>query len=54
VVFVDDLPRTRSAKLVRRAIRAAATGADPGDLIGLENPDAVEVIRKATVQRAKP
>jgi len=52
VVFVDDLPRTRSAKLVRRAIRAAATGADPGDLIGLENPDAMEKIRDAMAERA--
>ena len=38
VVFVDELPKTRSAKIVRRAIRATAIGEDPGDLSSLENP----------------
>jgi acetyl-CoA synthetase len=45
VVFVDELPRTRSAKIVRRALRASALGQDPGDLSSLENPGAVEEIR---------
>ena len=45
VLFVDELPKTRSAKIVRRAIRAAATGEDPGDLSSLENPEAVDGIR---------
>ena len=39
---VDALPKTRSAKIMRRAIRAAALGIDPGDLSGAENPDAVD------------
>lgn len=42
---VDELPRTRSAKILRRAVRAAATGGDPGDLSGAENPGAVDAIR---------
>ncbi|SPM34828.1 Acyl-coenzyme A synthetase/AMP-(fatty) acid ligase, partial [Mycobacterium rhizamassiliense] len=42
---VDALPKTRSAKILRRAIRAAALGTDPGDLSGAENPDAVAAIR---------
>jgi acetyl-CoA synthetase len=42
---VDALPKTRSAKILRRAVRAAALGTDPGDLSGAENPDAVEAIR---------
>ncbi|MEU0343552.1 AMP-binding protein [Streptomyces bobili] len=46
VIRVDELPKTRSAKVMRRAIRAAAQGADPGDLSGAENPDAVEQIRR--------
>ena len=33
------LPKTRSAKIVRRAVRAAALGEDPGDLSSLEDPD---------------
>ncbi|MGH2675396.1 MAG: AMP-binding enzyme, partial [Actinomycetota bacterium] len=45
VVFVDELPRTRSAKILRRAIRATVLGEDPGDLSSLENPTAIEKIR---------
>ncbi len=45
IVFVDELPRTRSAKILRRAIRAAVAGQDPGDLSSLENPAALEKIR---------
>ena len=41
VVFVAALPKTRSAKIVRRAVRAAALGDDPGDMSSVENPDAV-------------
>ena len=47
VLFVDELPRTRSAKIVRRAIRATAIGEDPGDLSSLENPGALDGIRDA-------
>jgi acetyl-CoA synthetase len=45
VVRVGQLPKTRSAKIMRRAIRAAVLDADPGDLSGAENPEAVEDIR---------
>ena len=44
VVFVPELPKTRSAKIVRRAIRARVTGEDPGDLSSLENPSSLETI----------
>ncbi len=47
VVFVEALPKTRTAKIVRRAIRATVLGVDPGDLSTLENPDALEEIRRA-------
>lgn len=45
--FVKDLPKTRNAKILRRAIRAVALGQDPGDLSNLENPQALEEIKKA-------
>jgi acetyl-CoA synthetase len=45
VVFVDDLPRTRNAKIMRRTIRAAWLGLPAGDTSALENPAAVEAIR---------
>jgi acetyl-CoA synthetase len=47
VLRVPALPKTRSAKILRRAIRAAAIGADPGDLSGAENPEALDLIRAA-------
>lgn len=47
VIFVDALPKTRSAKIVRRAVRAAALGVDPGDISSLENPDALDAIAGA-------
>ena len=45
VIRVPQLPKTRSAKILRRAVRAAVLGSDPGDLSGAENPEAVEQIR---------
>ena len=47
IVWVSALPKTRSAKIVRRAVRAKATGEDPGDLSSLENPEALEEIAGA-------
>ena len=47
VLFVSALPKTRSAKVVRRAVRARALGEDPGDLSTLENPEALEEIERA-------
>ncbi len=44
VIFVDDLPRTRSAKIMRRVIKARALGSEVGDLSSLENPAAVDAI----------
>jgi acetyl-CoA synthetase len=47
VAFVTALPKTRSAKIVRRAVRAKALGTDPGDLSSLENPEALDEIARA-------
>ena len=46
VVFVSALPKTRSAKIVRRAVRATALGQEPGDLSSVENPEALEEIER--------
>ncbi|HYZ91336.1 MAG TPA: AMP-binding protein, partial [Actinomycetota bacterium] len=46
IVFVSALPKTRSAKIVRRAVRARVLGNDPGDLSALENPDALDEIAR--------
>jgi acetyl-CoA synthetase len=47
VLFVSALPKTRSAKIVRRAIRAAALGQDPGDLSSVENPEAIQDLARS-------
>lgn len=47
ILFVDELPRTRSAKILRRAIRARALGEDPGDMSSLENPSALDAIDRS-------
>lgn len=44
---VSHLPKTRSAKIMRRAVRAAALGQDPGDLSGAEDPTALNAVREA-------
>src|SRR5256885_2274887 len=44
IVFVSALPKTRSAKIVRRAVRARVLGKEPGDLSSLENPEALQEI----------
>ena len=47
IVWVEALPKTRSAKIVRRAVRARALGTDPGDLSSLENPESLDEIGRA-------
>jgi acetyl-CoA synthetase len=47
IKFVEELPKTRSAKILRRAIRAKVLGEDPGDMSSLENPSALEAIEKS-------
>jgi acetyl-CoA synthetase len=47
IKFVRELPKTRNAKILRRAIRAVAVGQEPGDLSNLENPQALEEIARA-------
>ena len=46
VHVVPELPKTRNAKILRRVIRAAFVGQDPGDLSSLENPQAVVAIKQ--------
>ena len=46
VHFVTVLPKTRSGKLLRRALQAVAEGRDPGDLTTIEDPTALQAIRE--------
>ncbi|MGO0789062.1 propionate--CoA ligase [Herbaspirillum seropedicae] len=45
VFFVSGLPKTRSGKLLRRAIQSICEGRDPGDLPTIEDPAALEQVR---------
>lgn len=46
VCFVSGLPKTRSGKLLRRAIQALCEGRDPGDLTTIEDASMLEQIRQ--------
>ncbi|WP_280191960.1 propionate--CoA ligase [Delftia sp. PS-11] len=46
VVFVTALPKTRSGKLLRRALQAVAEGRDPGDLSTMEDPAALAQVQQ--------
>ncbi|MDQ0339327.1 acetyl-CoA synthetase [Caldalkalibacillus uzonensis] len=45
ICFVDDLPRTRNAKIQRRLIRSKYLGQSLGDTSALENPQSLEQIK---------
>ncbi len=45
VRFVSVLPKTRSGKLLRRAIQAVCEGRDPGDLTTMDDPAALQQIK---------
>jgi propionyl-CoA synthetase len=46
VRFVGVLPKTRSGKLLRRAIQAVCERRDPGDLTTIEDPTALQQIKE--------
>ena len=45
VRFVTILPKTRSGKLLRRAVQAVCEGRDPGDLTTMDDPAALQQIK---------
>ena len=52
VEILPALPKTRSGKVMRRVIRAAYLGLDPGDLSALDDPASLEAIRGLAGRRA--
>src|SRR3989454_973066 len=55
IYVTGKLPKTRSGKIMRRVIRSLVSGQEIGDTTTLEDPDAVEEVRKwlADVEGAK-
>ena len=47
IKFVHDLPKTRSAKIVRRIIKAAYLGEAISDVSSVENIKAIDAIKNA-------
>jgi acetyl-CoA synthetase len=45
IVFTDELPKTRSGKIMRRLLRDVARGQELGDVTTLANAEVVEQIR---------
>lgn len=45
ILYVSDLPRTRTMKIMRRVVKAVLTGGDAGDLSSLVNPESVEELK---------
>lgn len=45
VFCVEQLPKTRSSKIMRRVIRSVYSGDPPGDLSSLVNPESIEEIQ---------
>jgi propionyl-CoA synthetase len=52
VHFVHVLPKTRSGKLLRRALQAVAEGRDPGDLTTLDDPMALQQVRELVAAKS--
>ncbi len=47
IKFVNDLPKTRSAKIVRRIIKATFLGEKVSDISSIENPESLNEIKNA-------
>ncbi|MGH2722122.1 MAG: AMP-binding protein, partial [Actinomycetota bacterium] len=52
IVFTDDLPKTRSGKIMRRLLRDVAHGRSLGDVTTLANAEVVEQIRTMAAERS--
>ena len=47
IIFVGDIPKTRSAKVMRRIVRTAYLGEKLGDTSALESPASLDEIKQA-------
>ncbi len=47
IYFVESMPKTRSGKIMRRVLRAVASGQSLGDLTTLEDEASIEEVKKA-------
>ena len=53
IVWADDLPKTRSGKIMRRLLRDIAEGRELGDVTTLRDPDVVKELDEVVQKRVK-
>ncbi|MEA2156658.1 MAG: acetyl-CoA synthetase [Solirubrobacteraceae bacterium] len=52
IVWADDLPKTRSGKIMRRLLRDIAEGRELGDVTTLRDPDVMSQLESRVAERA--
>jgi acetyl-CoA synthetase len=50
IIWADDVPKTRSGKIMRRLLRDIAEGRNPGDATTLRDPSVLATLQQATTQ----
>jgi len=53
IIWVDDLPKTRSGKIMRRLLRDIAEGRELGDVTTLRDPTVMAALQEKVVNRAE-
>ena len=53
IIWSDDLPKTRSGKIMRRLLRDIAEGRELGDVTTLRDPDVVRELDEIVKRRAQ-
>lgn len=48
IIFVEELPKTRSGKIMRRILRSLLTDDELGDITTLKNPESVDRLKEIT------
>jgi acetyl-CoA synthetase len=48
IVWAEDLPKTRSGKIMRRLLRDIAEGREPGDVTTLRDASVLDALQRAT------
>jgi len=53
IIWADDLPKTRSGKIMRRLLRDIAEGKELGDVTTLRDPDVMKQLEGKVQERQK-
>jgi acetyl-CoA synthetase len=53
IIFVEDLPKTRSGKIMRRLLRDTAENREPGDATTLADPSVMDRVKQATARSSR-